>query len=108
MLNNNKRRDVKTRADQVLYLGKKYRQDKKTRLLCMHEWVEEAFTRGYVGSGSGVDWVKTHNETSNLVCVTVSEHERIHNTPGGREFGVELKKERGVGLPPGVEIEAGS
>ena len=30
MLNNNKRRDVKTRADQVMFYGKKYRQDKKT------------------------------------------------------------------------------
>lgn len=38
MLNNNKRRDVKTRADQVLYLGKKYRQDKKTRLLRLYLW----------------------------------------------------------------------
>ena len=49
-----------------------------------------------------VDWVKTHNEIFNLVCVTVSEHERIHNTPGGRELGEKIKKERGVGLPPGV------
>lgn len=50
MLNNNKRRDVKTRMDQVLYLGKKYRQDKKTRLLCMYEWEPKATSRGYVGS----------------------------------------------------------
>ena len=55
-----------------------------------------------------VDWVKTNNTIENLVCVTVAEHERIHNTPGGRELGEKLKKERGVGLPPGVEIEAGS
>ena len=38
LLNNNKRREVKTRADQVLYLGKKYRRDKKTRLLFMYNW----------------------------------------------------------------------
>lgn len=49
-----------------------------------------------------VDWVKTNNMIENLVCVTVSEHERIHNTPGGREFGEKLKKERGVGTPPGL------
>ena len=49
-----------------------------------------------------VDWVKTHNEINNLVCVLVSEHERIHNTPGGKELGEKIKKERGVGLPPGV------
>ena len=50
-----------------------------------------------------VDWVKTNNVIENLVCVTVSEHERIHNTPGGKEFGIELKKERGTGVPPGLE-----
>ena len=55
-----------------------------------------------------VDWVKTHNEIFNLVCVTVAEHERIHNTPGGKEFGVSLKKERGTGVPPGIMIEAES
>lgn len=31
------RRKVKTREDQVLFYGYKYRQDKKTRVLCMHE-----------------------------------------------------------------------
>lgn len=53
-----------------------------------------------------VNWNKGDNVIENLVCVTVSEHERIHNTPGGREFGEKLKKERGVGTPPGL-IEAG-
>ena len=53
-----------------------------------------------------VDWVKTNNVIENLVCVTVSEHERIHNTPGGKEFGIELKKERGLNCPPGL-TEAG-
>ena len=52
-LNTNKRRDVKTRVDQQMYLGKKYRQDKKTRLLCLYEWGEKETTRGYVGSRSG-------------------------------------------------------
>ena len=53
MLNNNKRRDVKTRVDQQMYMGKKYRQDKKTRVLCVYEWGEKETSRGYVGSGSG-------------------------------------------------------
>lgn len=52
-LNTNKRRDVKTRADQVLYLGKKYRQDKKTRVLRLYKWESKKTSRGYVGSGSG-------------------------------------------------------
>lgn len=38
MLNNNKRREVVTRLDQQMYLGKKYRQDKKTRLLRLYLW----------------------------------------------------------------------
>lgn len=37
MFNSNKRKDVKTREDQVMFMGKKYRQDKKTRLLCLHD-----------------------------------------------------------------------
>ena len=72
--------------------------------LCGKVWQAGTARRGCVIHH--VDWVKTHNEISNLVCVTVSEHERIHNTPGGREFGEKLKKERGVGTPPG--LEAGS
>ena len=51
-----------------------------------------------------VNWNKGDNVIENLVCVTVSEHERIHNTPGGREFGEKLKKERGTGVPPGIDL----
>lgn len=113
MLNNNKRRDVKTRADQVMYLGKKYRQDKRSgyyvctsgnrKRLHVAMWEAEAG----VGVPPGcvihhVDWIKVNNVIENLVCVTVSEHERIHNTPGGREFGEKLKKERGLNCPPGL------
>ena len=68
--------------------------------LCGKVWQAGTARRGCVIHH--VDWVKTHNEISNLVCVTVSEHERIHNTPGGKEFGIELKKERGTGVPPGL------
>lgn len=114
MLNNNKRRDVCTRLDQQMYMGKKYRQDKRSgyyvcttgnrKRLHVAMWEAEAGMSVPVGCViHHVDWVKTNNEISNLVCVTVSEHERIHNTPGGREFGEKIKKERGVGTPPGLE-----
>ena len=114
MLNNNKRREVVTREGQRLYMGKKYRQDKKTGYyVCtsgdrkrLHVAIWEAEAGVAVPPGCvihHVDWVKTHNEINNLVCVTVSEHERIHNTPGGKEFGIELKKERGVGTPPDLK-----
>lgn len=61
LLNTNKRREVKTREDQVMFNGKKYRRDKKTRLLCMHDWSKKATSRGYVGSRSGTRgsrWVR--------------------------------------------------
>ena len=118
MLNNNKRREVKTRADQVMFCGRKYRQDKKTgyyvcttgkkrQRLHVAMWEHEAGC--VVPPGCvihHVDWVKTHNVISNLVCVTVSEHERIHNTPGGKEFGEKIKKERGMRIPPGLSFIA--
>lgn len=69
--------------------------------LCGKVWRAVPARRGCVIHH--VDWVKTHNVIENLVCVTVSEHERIHNTPGGKEFGIELKKERGTSVPPGLE-----
>ena len=50
MLNNNKRRDVKTRLDQVLYLGKKYRQDKKTGYYVCTTGSRRSLARGYMGS----------------------------------------------------------
>lgn len=104
-----------TREGQRLYMGKKYRQDKKTgyyvctsgdrRRLHVAMWEAEAGMQVPPGCViHHVDWNKTHNEISNLVCVTISEHERIHNTPGGKEFGIELKKERGVGTPPDLKV----
>ena len=53
-----------------------------------------------------LDWDKTNNTIENLICVTVAEHERIHNKIGGdegRAYGYELLKSRTVdGLPPDV------
>lgn len=117
-LNNNTKREVCTRLDQLMYMGKKYRQEKGTGYyVCttgkrrrLHDIIWEHEAGREVPPGCvihHVDWVKTHNTIENLVCVLVSEHERIHNTPGGREFGEKLKKERGVGTPPGLETETG-
>lgn len=108
MLNNNKRRNVKTRVDQVMFCGKKYRQDKKTgyyicttgsrKRLHVAIWEHEAGVSVPVGCViHHVDWVKTNNTVGNLVCVLVSEHERIHNTPRWEGAGRENKKrERGM------------
>lgn len=48
-LNNNSRRKVKTREDQRLFMGKKYRRESETRVLCLHLGGQEKTTRGYVG-----------------------------------------------------------
>lgn len=112
-LNVNRKRDVCTREGQVMYRGRKYTVETGTGyLVCttggrkrLHVAMWEAEAGMEVPSGCvihHVDWVKSHNVVENLVCVTVSEHERIHNTPGGREFGEKLKKERGLNCPPGL------
>ena len=54
-----------------------------------------------------LDWDKNNNVIENLVCVTTWEHNMIHNPPGGsnvggKELGYELKKERGLDVPPGL------
>lgn len=118
LLNNNKRREVRTRVDQVMYLGKKYRQDKRTgyyvcttgkKRVRLHVAMWEAEHGVAVPPGCVIhhlDWDKTHNEISNLICVTVEEHETIHNKIGGeagKRLGYELIKTRGVdGLPGGM------
>ena len=54
-----------------------------------------------------LDWDKTHNEAGNLICVTVKEHEMIHNIIGGeagKRLGYELIKTRGVDGRPGGMI----
>ena len=92
MLNNNKRRDVCTRLDQVMFCGKKYRQDKRSGYyVCtsgvrqrLHVAMWEQAAGREVPAGCVIhhlDWDKTHNVIENLVCVTVSEHNLIHNPP---------------------------
>ena len=85
-------RKVKTREDQILFLGKKYRRDPKTGYyICttgsrqrLHVAMWEAEHGIKVPSGYVIhhkDWNKSHNEISNLVLVTVQEHNLIHNRP---------------------------
>jgi len=52
-----------------------------------------------------LDWDKGHNEVENLICLSVDEHERVHNVIGGdagRELGYEMIKNRVDGIPPEV------
>jgi hypothetical protein len=53
-----------------------------------------------------LDWNKNHNEISNLICVTIEEHERIHNIIGGeagKKLGYELVANRVNGMPYEVQ-----
>lgn len=50
MLNTNKRREVRTRLDQVMFCGKKYRQDKKTGYYVCTSGSRRSLARGYVGT----------------------------------------------------------
>lgn len=95
MFNNNKRRDVVTRAGQVMFNGKKYAQDKNTGyFVCttidkssgvrkrLHVAIWEHEHGCEVPDGCVIhhkDWCKTNNSVDNLTCVTVADHERIHN-----------------------------
>ena len=115
LLNNNKRREVRTRADQVMFMGKKYRQDKRTgyyvcttgkkrQRLHVAIWIN---AWGWdVPPGCVIhhlDWDKTNNDIANLFCVTHEEHERIHNIIGGeagKEYGYELMRKRGLRSRP--------
>ena len=50
-----------------------------------------------------LDWDKTHNTVENLICLTVYEHEIVHNIIGGEKgkaLGYEMLKNRAHGLPP--------
>lgn len=120
LFNNNKRKDVVTRADQVMRFGKKWRQDKKTGYyLCttldeegnrkrLHVEVWEHEHGVAVPPGCVIhhlDWDKTNNDINNLICLTIQEHERLHNVIGGekgKQWGYELVKTRVDGLPPDV------
>lgn len=118
LFNNNKRKDVCTREDQVMRFGKKWRQDKRTGYyLCttldesgnrrrLHVEVWERAHGVRVPPGCVIhhlDWNKSNNNINNLICVSIWEHEQIHNIIGGEEgkkWGYELVRTRdNRGLP---------
>ena len=72
----------------------------------LHEVLWEQYWGTDVPQGCVIhhlDWDKTHNVIENLVCLTVKEHETVHNTVGGEKgkaLGYELVKNRVDGLPP--------
>lgn len=105
--NTNKRKDVCTREGQRMYMGKKYAVEKETGyLVCttggrqrLHVAIWEHEMGREVPPGCVIhhlDWNKRNNIIENLVCVTVEEHEKIHNILGGEKgkaFGYELKRQ---------------
>ena len=116
MFNNNKRKDVCTREGQKLYMGKKYAIEQKTGYyVCtsgnrrrLHVAVWEYEHKREVPEGCVIhhlDWDKTNNNINNLICLTVREHEEVHNVIGGeagKKWGYELINSRVDGLPPDV------
>jgi len=116
------RRKVKTREDQILFNGRKYRMDSGTGYyLCttgkrerLHVKVWEAAHGRVVPPGCvihHIDWDKRNNNVGNLICLTVGEHNEVHNPPGGNETATsrrvlelteQLISSRVDGLPPNV------
>lgn len=109
-------RKVVTREGQKLYMGKKYAIEQKTGYyVCtsgsrkrLHVAMWEQRWGREVPEGCVIhhlDWNKANNTVENLVCLTVEEHERVHNIIGGeagKKLGYELLKNRVDGLPPDV------
>lgn len=116
MFNVNKRKDVCTREGQRMYMGKKYAREEATGYyVCtsgerkrLHVAMWENKYGIEVPEGCVIhhlDWNKNNNVIENLVCLTVEEHERVHNIIGGEKgkaLGYEMTKERVDGLPPDV------
>jgi hypothetical protein len=94
MFNNNNRRNVCTREGQLMYMGKKYAQEKSGYYVCtsgkrrrLHDVMWEHETGLKIPEGCVVhhiDCNKTHNEISNLTCITVFGHNLIHNPSKNR------------------------
>lgn len=102
LFNNNKRKDVCTREGQRFYLGVKYSVEAGTGYLVstttmggkrrrLHDvlWTNENID-GIKEIPEGcvihhIDYIKTHNEISNLTCITIFGHNLIHNPPKGRK-----------------------
>lgn len=93
-------RHVCTREGQIMYMGHKYSREQSTGYyVCttgkrkrLHDvlWTHENID-GIKKIPEGcvihhIDWNKTHNEISNLTCVSVFGHNLIHNPPKGRKW----------------------
>lgn len=108
-------RKVVTREGQKLYMGKKYAVEQKTgyyvctsgdrKRLHIAIWEHEHGVE--VPEGCVIhhlDWNKANNTVENLVCLTIWEHECVHNIIGGekgKKLGYELARGRNKhGLPP--------
>lgn len=120
MFNNNRKRDVVTREGQRMYKGKKYSEETETGyMVCtsgarkrLHVVMWQDKWGIDVPEGCVIhhlDWNKRNNIIENLICVTVEEHEKIHNIIGRREgeaagkaLGYEMVETRVNGLPPDV------
>lgn len=116
MFNANRRRDVCTREGQRMYMGKKYAREEGTgyyvctsgarQRLHIAIWEHEHGVRVPPGCViHHLDWNKRNNNIENLICLTVWEHERIHNVIGGergKALGYKLLKNRVDGLPPNM------
>ena len=119
LFNNNKRKDVVTRADQVMRFGKKWKQEASGYYVCtttddtgnrkrlhVEVWEHEHGVRVPPGCViHHLDWNKRNNSIDNLICLTVWEHERVHNVIGGeagKALGYKLLKNRVDGLPPNM------
>lgn len=114
MFNNNRRKDVCTREGQRMYMGRKYSVEAGTGYyVCtsgnrkrLHVAMWEQTWGKEVPQGCVIhhlDWNKNNNVPENLVCLTVEEHERVHNIIGGeagKKLGYEMVKNRVDGLPP--------
>lgn len=113
LFNTNKRREVKTREDQVMYMGKKYRRERETGYyVCtsgsrrrLHDVIWETEHGMAIPKGCVVhhkDWDKTNNNIKNLLLVTRADHNRIHNPPGG---GATASDERVIALTHELEAK---
>ena len=114
LFNNNRKRDVCTREGQRMYNGKKYAKEEGTGYyVCtsgnrkrLHIAMWEQKWGIEVPQGCVIhhlDWNKNNNVPENLVCLTIWEHEQVHNVIGGeagKQLGYELAKNRVDGLPP--------
>lgn len=95
-------RKVVTRVGQKIYMGKKYAVEKSTGyLVCtsgdrkrLHDVMWSHENKMDIPKGCvihHIDCDKTHNEISNLTCITVFGHNLIHNPPkNGSDYKVKI------------------